>query len=61
VLLRTIGALAIMAWASHLFVHQTEVIGPWLELSPQRVALLISPTATELPETMNAVVWLRQG
>jgi cation:H+ antiporter len=25
------------------------------------VALLLSPVATELPETMNAVIWVRQG
>src|SRR5690242_21779549 len=24
-------------------------------------ALLLSPIATELPETMNAVIWVRQG
>ncbi len=38
-----------------------EAIGPWLGLSPQLVALLISPIATELPETMNAIIWVRQG
>jgi cation:H+ antiporter len=25
------------------------------------VALLLSPIATELPETMNAIIWIRQG
>jgi cation:H+ antiporter len=25
------------------------------------VALLLSPVATELPETMNALIWVRQG
>jgi cation:H+ antiporter len=25
------------------------------------VALLLSPVATELPETMNAIIWIRQG
>src|SRR5689334_6093531 len=24
-------------------------------------ALLLSPVATELPETMNAIIWVRQG
>jgi cation:H+ antiporter len=30
-------------------------------LSPQLVALLLSPIATELPEILNAVIWVRQG
>jgi cation:H+ antiporter len=30
-------------------------------LRPQLVALLFSPIATELPETMNAITWVRQG
>ena len=25
------------------------------------LALLLSPIATELPETMNAIIWVRQG
>ena len=29
--------------------------------APQFVALLLSPVATELPETLNAVIWVRQG
>ena len=47
--------------ASHLFVKQLEVLGPALGLKPQLLALLLSPIATELPETLNAVIWVRQG
>ena len=60
-MLQTVGALAVIFFASQLFVHQLEAVGPWLGLSPQLVALLLSPIATELPETMNAVIWVRQG
>jgi cation:H+ antiporter len=42
-------------------VRQIEVVGPWLGLDPQLTALLLSPLATELPETINAVIWVRQG
>ena len=28
---------------------------------PTVVALLLSPIATELPETINAIIWVRQG
>ncbi|MFT4074155.1 MAG: sodium:calcium antiporter [Asticcacaulis sp.] len=54
-------ALGVIAFASHLFVGQLESIGTLFGLSPHLVALLLSPVATELPETMNAIIWVRQG
>ena len=60
-LLQTVGALVVIFLASQLFVHQLETVGPGLGLSPQLVALLLSPIATELPEILNAVIWVRQG
>ncbi len=59
--LQTGLALAAVFVASRIFVRQLDVIGPWLGLSPQLTALLLSPIATELPETMNAVIWVRMG
>ena len=58
---QTLGALVVIFLASQLFVHQLEAVGPWLGMSPQLVALLLSPIATELPEILNAVIWVRQG
>jgi cation:H+ antiporter len=60
-LLQTTAALLVIAIASKVFVGQLESIGVWAGLSPQLVALLLSPVATELPEAMNAVIWVRQG
>jgi cation:H+ antiporter len=60
-LLQTGLALIAIALASKVFVAQLETIGIWAGLSPQLVALLLSPVATELPETMNALIWVRQG
>jgi cation:H+ antiporter len=60
-LLQTVLALVAIAIASKVFVGQLESIGIWAGLSPQLVALLLSPVATELPETMNALIWVRQG
>ena len=60
-LLQTTLALIVIAIASKLFVGQLESIGIWAGMSPQLVALLLSPVATELPETMNALIWVRQG
>lgn len=61
VILQTTLALLVIAFASHTFVKQIETIGIALQLSPHLVALLLSPVATELPETMNALIWVRQG
>lgn len=60
-LLQTGAALVVIFVSSQVFVHQIDAIGPWLGLSPQLVALLLSPIATELPEILNAVIWVRQG
>lgn len=59
--LQTTLALAVIAIASKVFVGQLGTIGIWAGLSSQIVALLLSPVATELPETMNALIWVRQG
>ena len=59
--MQTLLALAVIFGASHVFVDQLTVIGPWLGLPSSVVALLLSPIATELPETMNAIIWIRKG
>jgi cation:H+ antiporter len=59
--LQTIVALIVIFVASKVFVNQLAVVGPWLGLPSTVVALLLSPVATELPETMNAVIWIKQG
>lgn len=58
---QTIGALAVIFIASQVFVKQLEWAGPALGLPSVVVALLLSPIATELPEIMNAIIWVRQG
>jgi cation:H+ antiporter len=61
VLVQTLVTLVVVFLASQLFVQQLELAAPALGLSPIVVALLLSPIATELPETMNAIIWVRQG
>lgn len=59
--LQTLLALGVIFVASRLFVLQLGVLGPALGMKPQLLALLLSPIATELPETLNAIIWVRQG
>ncbi|WP_233842479.1 sodium:calcium antiporter [Dyella sp. 2HG41-7] len=54
-------SLTVIAVASHIFVSQIEAVGLAMHLPPHFVALILSPVATELPETMNALIWVRQG
>lgn len=61
VLVQTVVTLAIIFVASQLFVAQLEWAGPALGLSASVTAMLLSPIATELPEVMNAIIWVRQG
>jgi cation:H+ antiporter len=59
--LQTLLALAVIFAASHVFVNQLALVGPWLGIPATVISLLLSPIATELPETMNAIIWIRQG
>jgi cation:H+ antiporter len=61
VVTQTVAALLVIAVASRLFVSQLEAIGAAFALPPHLVALILSPVATELPETVNALIWVRQG
>jgi cation:H+ antiporter len=61
VLTQTLATLAVIFAASQLFVRQLEWCGPAMGLPAVVVALLLAPIATELPEIMNAIIWVRQG
>lgn len=58
---QTILALTVIFAASRVFVSQLGTVGGWLGIPATVVALLFSPVATELPEIMNAIIWIRQG
>jgi cation:H+ antiporter len=58
---QTVAALIVIFVASRVFVAQIDALGPMLGIRPQLLALLVSPIATELPETLNAIIWIRQG
>jgi cation:H+ antiporter len=61
VIAQSLVTLVVVFVASQVFVAQLEWAGPALGLPAVVVALLLSPIATELPETMNAIIWVRQG
>ena len=61
VLTQTVVTLAVIFVASQVFVTQIEWAGPAMALPTTVVALLLAPVATELPEILNAIIWVRQG
>ncbi len=61
VAIQTAGSLLLIAVASRLFVGRLEDLGVLLGLPAHLIALVLSPVATELPETVNALIWVRQG
>ena len=61
VIAQTIFSLILISASSHLFVKNLELISSLWHVPPLLVSLLLSPLATELPEILNAVIWVRQG
>lgn len=61
ILTQTIVALIFIFLASQLFVHNLGALSIALGMPSQLVALLLSPIATELPEILNAIIWVKQG
>lgn len=43
------------------FIHGVEGVSTALSLSPLILSLLIIPIATELPEKVNSILWVRRG
>lgn len=42
------------------FVYGIEHLAPWLGVSALTLSLLIIPIATELPEKVNSIIWIRR-
>ncbi|MGL5830447.1 MAG: sodium:calcium antiporter, partial [Angustibacter sp.] len=61
IVVQTLGSLVTVFVACRVFVAQLEWAGPQLGLPTTVVALLLAPIATELPEVLNAVIWVRKG
>ncbi|MBV7274468.1 sodium:calcium antiporter [Clostridium sp. PL3] len=61
ILVQTIVSLVLIFVGSQMFVHNLGALSVSLGMAPHMVSLLLSPVATELPETLNALIWVRQG
>ncbi len=46
---------------AHFFVSGLESVTGWVKLSGFLVSVIVTPLATELPEVLNSVIWIRRG
>lgn len=61
VVLQLLVALALIIIGAKGFVHGVEVLAELLHIPVMALSLLIVPVATELPEKINSVLWIRTG
>lgn len=62
VIIMQIGiGLGVLIVGAKGFVHCVEAITDVLTISPLLLSLLIIPVATELPEQVNSLLWIRRG
>jgi len=54
-------ALILIVSGAYVFVGGVEGVAGILGLSPLLVALVVAPVATELPEKLNSVIWMREN
>ena len=59
-LLQIILSLVGLIVFSHLFVNEIKYFSLILNINPLILSLLLAPIATELPEIVNSIIWLKQ-
>lgn len=61
IIIQTTLALIVIFISSQMFVHNLDTLSISLGMTPHLVSLLLSPIATELPEILNTLIWVKQG
>ncbi|HET7480296.1 MAG TPA: hypothetical protein VFJ72_12345 [Rubrobacteraceae bacterium] len=59
VVAQVVGSLVVMAAGAHFFVDAVEHGSKALGIPAGLIALILAPLATELPEKVNSVLWLK--
>jgi cation:H+ antiporter len=54
------GSLALMLVGSHLFIGSVERIAERMGAAVLLVSIILTPIATELPEKLNSILWVRR-
>ncbi|MEW9581158.1 sodium:calcium antiporter [Paraburkholderia sp. DGU8] len=61
IMLQLALAVALLVWGAEGFIHGVRGVSQALGVSPLLLSLLIIPIATELPEKVNSILWVRRG
>ncbi len=61
IVLQLFIGFALIITGAEGFVHGVEALSEWIGLSVLVLSLLIIPLATELPEKVNSILWIRRG
>jgi cation:H+ antiporter len=61
IILQVLVSLALIIGGANLFVTEIEHISTALGIAPLVLALALAPLASELPEKLNSVLWVRRG
>jgi len=59
--LQLLIALVVLVLGAKLFVHGIEIASALVGIGALVLSLLIVPIATELPEKVNSILWIRKG
>ena len=59
--LQLVVAVVLLVVASELFIHALDSAATALGVPTLILAIIVVPFATELPETLNSVLWVRSG
>ncbi|MCT2583929.1 sodium:calcium antiporter [Actinophytocola gossypii] len=61
IVLQVVVSLALIVGGAELFVTEVEHVAHALGVTALVLALALAPLASELPEKLNSVLWVRQG
>jgi cation:H+ antiporter len=61
IIAQTLVGIGMLIGAAELFVNSIEHLANGFGIDALVLTLVIAPLATELPETLNSVLWIRQG
>jgi cation:H+ antiporter len=61
IIVQVVVSVGMLIGAAQLFVSNIEHLAHGFGIDPLILTLVIAPLATELPETLNSVIWIRQG
>ena len=59
--LQLLAGLSLLVIGAKVFVYGVEMVSDMIGVSALVVSLLIVPIATEMPEKVNSIMWIRRG